>query len=270
LPFVDRFRNDRLTERGLNVSDILPLPAVQSKMTVPTMTFLPLSIQNTSYARYSRGDGSAAGYDSIGNAVDQVIAYIAGNPGRGYTHLYVPDIDSACHHFGIRGARVIEVVAQIDEQLQRLANQLGGRARIVVSADHGLIDVPVAHHMSLFHDDPLMQLLAVPPSGDARLPVFHLRDGAREPFAIRFHERFGHSMRLLSVDEAAAMHLFGPEAFTKIARGRFGDFVGIAIRNATLHYVPHQVAPVDKPREPYLAQHAGLSADEMRVPLVIA
>jgi hypothetical protein len=270
LPFVDRFANDRLTDRGLGVSDILPLPAVQTRMNVPTMTFLPISIQNTAYARYSRGDCPASGYDSIPNAIDQVAAYIATTNSRAYTHLYIPDVDTACHHHGTISPRVMEVVGQIDEQLQRLATMLTGRARMVISADHGLIDVPVAHHMSLFHDDPLMRLLEVPPSGDARLPVFHLKQGARDEFATRFHERFGHSMRLLSTDEAAEIHLFGPEPFSRIARGRFGDFIGIAIRNATLHYVPHRVAPVDKPREPYLAQHAGLSPDEMQVPLVIA
>jgi hypothetical protein len=235
------------------------------------MTFLPTPIVNTAYARYSRGDTPALPYDSIPHAVDQVIARVAGAAavGKTYTHLYIPDVDTRCHHRGIRDVSVNELMFQIDAEMARLATALTGRARIVVSADHGLIDVPVAHHMPLPSMDPLVKMLRAPPSGDARLPVFHVRDGHHEDFAGSFSERYGKSMALLRTEEADSMQLFGPGRMSPLARQRFGDFVGIAYRNATLHYVL-PAAPGASTRSPYLAQHAGLSPDEMEIPLIIA
>jgi hypothetical protein len=54
-----------------------------------------------------------------------------------------------------------------------------------------------------------------------------------------------------------------------IPRQRFGDYVGIARKPATMHYVPPDAlnAPV---KHPFVAQHGGLSPEEMQIPVVVA
>jgi hypothetical protein len=114
--------------------------------------------------------------------------------------------------------------------------------------------------------DPMLDMLLVPPSGDARMPIFHLRDGARDAFVEHFHQRFADRMALVGVDEAERLELFGPGALSPLARRRFGDFVAIPYRPATLSYHP----PHKPVGDLYLAVHAGLSPEEMRVPLCVA
>jgi hypothetical protein len=271
LPFTERFTNARLSDRGLKPEDVLPVAGFYSHLPRRQMTFLPAPIAHTPYAQYSRAYTTASGYESIPDAIDRTISYLRDQSEneKTYTHLYIPDVDTYCHHNGVQHPKVTELVMQLDAQLARLASALAGRARIVVSADHGLIDVPVENHMTLFHDDPLLKLLRVPPSGDARTPVFHVRDDQHKQFITRFEQRFGHSMILLPTNEADEMKIFGPQKLSPVSRQRFGDFIGIAYRPATLHWVPPRSATEAKPKSVYLAQHAGLSPDEMEVPLII-
>src|SRR5262249_23646049 len=106
-------------------------------------------------------------------------------------------------------------------------------------------------------------------SGDARLPLFHVRPGGHSEFAEQFERRYGSPLRLMNSLEAIALGLFGPCPLSAAARLHFRDFVGIALPPLTLHYVVP--APPDaRPHRVYLAQHAGLTSDEMEIPLLVA
>ena len=84
-------------------------------------------------------------------------------------------------------------------------------------------------------------------------------------FVASFTERFGESMFLLDSDRADAMRLFGPEAMPTNIRRRFGDFIAFPFVPATLAYLP----PEKQPGHVFFAVHAGLSPEEMQVPLCI-
>jgi hypothetical protein len=183
-----------------------------------------------------------------------------------YTYLYLHDIDTLCHHVGVEHDAVAPLVVGIDVELQRLADSLRGLARVVVTADHGLIDVERPNQTLLEASDPLIELLQVPPSGDARMPIFHVREGRHSAFQGQFNERFGDRMTLIGVDEAEKLHLFGPGLLSPTARGRFGDFIGVAYQPATISYHP----PGKPVGNLYVAVHAGLSPEEMLVPLAVA
>ncbi|MDQ3439127.1 MAG: hypothetical protein M3478_02115, partial [Planctomycetota bacterium] len=154
-------------------------------------------------------------------------------------------------------------------ELDRLFSALGGRARIVVSADHGLIDVLKSDQAFLTDADPMLAMLGVPPTGDARMPIFHVNSRQRDEFIDLFGERYGDRMILLKTTEAERLELFGPGKIAERVRPRFGDFVALPYRRATLAYAPVSV-PGAAPAAPYIGQHAGLSPEEMRVPLCVA
>ena len=135
----------------------------------------------------------------------------------------------------------------------------------MVTADHGLIDVEWPDQTLLEASDPLVERSAVPPSGDADADL-HVRDGRRAEFQRQFDDRFGDRMLLVSNDEAEKLRLFGPRTALASRAATLGDFVAIAYRPATISYHP----PGKPVGNRYLAVHAGLSPEEMLVPLVIA
>jgi hypothetical protein len=266
LPFAERFSSQSLTHRGIRANDVLPLPPICPRMTHAPLTLVPAYIANTTYNVYSRGGTTGLGYNSMAHAVDQIVSNVNAARGPTYAHLYLHDIDTLCHHIGASHPNIVPPVMKIDDELARLDEALEGRGRVVVCADHGLIDVPPADQTLLLGGDELLELLIVPPTGDARMPVFHVRDGRHGEFAELFRRRFGDRMYLLATSDAEEMELFGPGEFSAVARPRFGDFIAIAHRAATLAF-----HPPDRPLgRLYLSVHAGLSPDEMWVPLCVA
>src|SRR5258706_6023030 len=111
----------------------------------------------------------------------------------------------------------------------------------------------------------MLDTLLVPPTGDARMPVFHVKDGQKRAFAELFGQRYADRMVLLSIDQVEEMELLGPSPIAPLARRRFGDFIGFPYRATTLAFHP----PGKPPGELYLAVHGGLSPQEMKVPLCI-
>src|SRR4029078_1714708 len=134
------------------------------------------------------------------------------------------------------------------------------------SADHGLIDVLKSDQAFLTDGDPMLEMLRVPPTGDARMPIFHVLPEHREAFVDLFDERFGDRMILIETAQAERLEIFGPGKMAERVRPRFGDFIAIPFRRVTLPYAPVAV-PGAVPVAPYIGQHAGLSPEEMRVPL---
>ena len=269
LPMVERFSGTPLAQRELTPAELVPIVAYHGSLSSRPLTLLPSPIVDTAFAHYSRGNTAGFGYGSRDEAVERIAAFVRADPAPSYTHWYVPDVDSACHHDGVRAGTALELLAQLDAEITRLRQLLPPNARIVITADHGLLDVEAADHLPLPSDDPLLGHLVVPPSGDARMPIFHVRPGQRERFAAAFEQRFGHGIALIASEEAAALGMFGPPPLLPAARARFGDYVGIAYRPVTLHYVV-PIPPGSTPHRQYLALHGGLSHDEMEIPLIVA
>jgi hypothetical protein len=265
LPFAERMTHQPLALRGLTAQDVLPLPPVLPLMTRRAISLSPSYIANTVYNHYARGGTTGLPYKKIADASEQIVAYISAAAEPTFTYLYLDEIDTLCHHVGVAHEAVDARVVGIAAELDKLADALAGRARIVLTADHGLIDVPATDQTLLRAGDPLLELLLVPPSGDARMPIFHLRPGSADTFVEAFNERFGDRMFLLATEQADQMRLFGPEAMSTLARRRFGDFVAIPFKPATLAYLP----PEKQPGNVFYAVHAGLSPDEMEVPLCL-
>ena len=266
LPFKERFSGQPLVERGIRPQDALRLPPILPRMTHRALTVTPSNIANTTYNYFCRGGTAGVGYDTIPHAVDRIIEEIRNSTGPTYVHLYLPEIDTICHHLGVDHPDVVPKVMEIDRELGRLADSVSGRAKVVISADHGLIDVPRDDQLFLFPGDPLLDLLVVPPTGDARMPVFHVHPQARDEFARQFLARFNNRMHLITTDEAERMELFGPGPFSIHARSHFGDFIAFPYSAATLAFHGS-----DKPiANVFLAVHAGLSPQEMWVPLCVA
>jgi len=265
LPFVDRFGGKSLSDRGLKVEDVIPAAPLLPRMRHTPYSLTPSYISDTAYNRFARGGTGGEGYKTIPDAVRQVVEHVKTAAGPSYSHLYIPDIDTLCHHVGVAHDDVVPLVQHIDAELRRLADKLAGRARIIVSADHGLIDVPKRDQALLFAGDPLLELLEAPPSGDARMPIFHLKPGAADAFRQLFQDRFGEQFALIEPAEAERLHLFGPSPLAPAVRRRFGDFIAFPFRPATIGYHP----PDKPPGHLFLAVHGGLSPEEMWVPLSV-
>ena len=270
LPFIERMTSEPLTIRGLKVEDVLPLRPLTPLMKHRPLTVVPAPIANTMYNQFTRGGTDGLGYHTITHAVEQIINHVTAARQPTYTHLYLPEIDTLCHKLGVDHPNIVPLVMKIDAELSRLSSTLHDKfadgVRIVISADHGLIDVPKKDQALLLTGDPMLDLLLAPPSGDARMPIFHVRAGQHDAFRNQFTDRFADRMSLAPVEQVEAMQLLGPGRLSDAARPRFGDFIAFPFRPATVAFHP----PTKPLGDLYDAVHAGLSPQEMWVPVCVA
>ncbi len=263
LPFVERFSKRPMADFGGSIDQAFPIASLLPRFGHRPLVVTRDYIVGSSYSRYWSGDCDGVAYEGIANGVDRVVDRIDHARGPTYTHLYLNQLDALCHERGVGASDVATLFAEIDRELARLHQRLSGRARLVISSDHGHVDRQVAR--SIEHGDPLMELLDCPPSGEPRVPVFHVLPGRERDFHERFLDRHGDLFALLSIAELEELELLGPEPLSPRARAGFGDFIAIGPGANTLHY-----GPLKPHAHAQAGVHGGMTPDEMEIPLVLA
>jgi hypothetical protein len=261
LPYIERFSKRPLADLGIDVRRALPLPSWLPEFKHQPLCYMPAFITNSVYSNYFSGGRPQVPYEHLSSAVDAIATRIeqAGSPT--YAYLYVPFIDTAEHVHGPLAKQVRRVLSAVERDVARLTARLSGRARIIVTADHGLTHVE-EHAAHEIHDgDPLLDFLRLPPSGEPRVPSFYAHDGSTGAFAEAFRRRFGGTHALLTIDEVDELRLLGPEPLAPETRRRLGDFMAISATADAIVY---------KPDDAMLGYHGGLLPDEMRIPLILA
>jgi hypothetical protein len=266
LPFVERFSGRPLVDWGLTANDLWPFQPLLARLRHEPRAIHPASFCQSVFNLFARGGRDGAGYTSIASAVDQAIGRVVTAKAPTLTYLYLPELDTVCHRFGTDSPEVLALLTQLDAEMSRLAGAIAGRARLVISADHGHQNVSEADHLALCDGDPMLGMLVAPPSGEPRVPYFHVREGRRGDFVRLFEQSYGDRMALLSIDEADDLRLFGPMPLSATARRRIGDFMGLGVDPVTLIYYP----PGMPSNKNHKSHHAGLAPNEVRVPVILA
>ena len=267
LQFVKRGDGRLLTNFGVTAEHVFPYPSLASDIPRETLTVYPSRIAQSVYSEYASGGQPRRGYTSLRQAVDIILEADSVPTGPKYTYLYSPSIDIQAHAWGIHRQEVRAAVMELDREMERLAKALGGRGRIVLTADHGMLDIPEGGRHHIRRSDGLLADLRYPPSGDARVAYFHTRDGERDHVIERLRQRLGDGFFVLTREEVQRLQLFGPEEPEPLTKERLGDVVAISGGGEVVEYHPQGTVGKVKPER---SHHSGLTPDEMRIPLIIA
>jgi hypothetical protein len=257
LPFVERFSRRPLGEQGVAGAEMFRMPSLMARIERDVASFVPNEINDSAYSRYFAGGRPGQGYASLAEAVQAVAHRIRQAPRATYSYVYVPFVD---HSRGVFSDDALRALARVNAELATLAEGVPPGVRIVVSADHGQIDVSDADTCMLPDDDPLLELLRAAPSGDPRVPLFHVRPGRHGEFEAMFRDRFGERFALLTTDELASLRLLGP-TITEATRSLLGDYTAIPGTASVLRH---------RPESPMRGYHGGMTAAECRIPLIVA
>lgn len=257
LPFTNRFGGGPLQLPG---EAMWPLRPWMADSKVPSLVVTPREYIDSVFTNYLSGGQERWGYAEPEECVQLVRAHQAVHESS-FTYLYWPQFDSACHSFGCDAAQTIAVFRRLDLLAKQLSKGLCQGSKLIVSADHGLLDIEESAKYILREGEPILECLLTPPSGEPRNPVFHVKDGCMERFRHLFEEQFFESFELIESRKLQA--LLGGE-LRPVAKSRFGDFVGAALGPSVIHYRTGQ----DKRRPAFIGYHGGLTPEEMRIPLI--
>lgn len=267
LPFVTRADGRPLADLGVTTEETFPLPSLMKTMRRDTIALFPEQISESTYSVYFSGGRPRYGYRTLQEAIDVIVARVASADDPTYTYLYTPLVDNSGHRYGVGRPQVSTAMLELDREMERLASGLKGKGRLVLSADHGLLDAPASTRHRLIPSYDLMTALRFPPSGDARVLYFHLRNGADSETRQVIKQHLGQRFLLISVDEAEDLELFGPDSISSVTKSRLGDMIAISKGHDVIEYEP---AGIIGRVMLETSHHSGLTPSEMLVPLVLA
>ena len=267
LEYTARSDGRDLRDRGVDPDSAFPVRSIWTSIPRDVLLIVPKRIAGSVYSEYFAGGRETVGYSSVSDGVTKTIDHVNSAEGSTFTYLYVPRVDGIAHIHGITRPEVRHALTKVDSEIERLVLAIGSRARVVVTADHGLLDAPAPNRHTLRPTPDLRTLLRFAPSGDARVIYLHTWDWARERIRTYFERRFGDRFLLVDTDDALALGLFGPGEPSDESRSRFGDIVAISAGHDILEYA---VGPRAGGMVKLNSHHSGMTPDEMRIPMIVA
>lgn len=179
----------------------------------------------------------------------------------GLAYLYWGLVDAAGHQFGVTSRNWLRALREVDEAVRRLARQLPSGTLLLVTADHGMIDVPHEFRVDLAARPDLQPGITVL-AGEARFAQAYCEEGAGALVARRLTDAFGNRAWVRTRLQAIEAGWFGPVDDRVV--GRIGDVV-IAGREPFCFVDSRTTAPHELK---LIGQHGSLTDAEQLVPLL--
>lgn len=226
----------------------------------------PQAIADSPFNLYHSGRATVRGYKTLGELFDQAKAAIRDATEPSYTYAYYAELDTLAHIHGVGSPQVADQFAALDEAFGAFLAAIAGSDTLVLAcADHGFIDSPPERQIDLAQHPDLAAMLARPLCGERRVAYCYVRPEQASRFEAYVREVFGGCMDLFTGREMIEQGWYGPGKADPRLASRIGDYVLVMRENWTLlDWVEGEK------RYRQLGVHAGVSAEEMHVPLVIA
>ncbi|HWJ84302.1 MAG TPA: alkaline phosphatase family protein, partial [Cellulomonas sp.] len=204
-----------------------------------------------------------AAYRSAESLADRVDATVAALRRPGLAYLYWGDVDKAGHHHGWGSWQWGDALAELDSELARLARSVPRGTTILVTADHGMVDVDLSARWDVASSPELAAGVALV-AGEPRALHLHLEGGV-DPARVQatWTDVLGEHALVMTRDEAVAQGLFG--AVDDWVVPVVGDVVAAMTGRATVVDSRTQTpASLD-----LVGVHGSLTAHEMLVPCIV-
>lgn len=199
------------------------------------------------------------GADKWGERVAAVLASSQASPSL--TYMYDGDLDWTGHRYGVASEQWAQQLAMIDAGAEHVRDVLPDDVRLLVVADHGMVDCPGEDRVDV-DEHPDLRDGVVLLGGEARFRHVYCRAGAVEDVRATWSSLLGERAVVLTRDEAIAKGWFGE--LTSPVRPRLGDVVVASVGTTAI------MSSVDFSYEQSLiGMHGSLTPAEMLVPILV-
>ncbi|MFI5914973.1 alkaline phosphatase family protein [Dactylosporangium sp. NPDC051541] len=176
---------------------------------------------------------------------------------------YLPDVDRAGHDFGVATEQWHRAVTDADRLVGRLVDGLPPDSALIVTADHGQLNIPPDRRIDLDRDPRLTAGVAYV-AGEARVRYLHTRPGAQADVLTAWRAVLGDRAWVATREEAVASGWFGPVPESHLQR--IGDVVAVCRDRWVLMASAHEPPRLGN----MIAFHGSNTTAEMEIPLLIA
>jgi predicted AlkP superfamily pyrophosphatase or phosphodiesterase len=179
-------------------------------------------------------------------------------------YLYFPELDQRAHAFGVDSQKWREKLEDLDSAIYDLVADLPKNTGLIMTADHGVIDVPREKHIYLDTFSHLLSgLTAV--GGDPRVLFLYFKGLSHSDSsakALELNEAIGPGVRVLTKTEIIESGWYGE--VSDVAASRMPEVFVLAIGAWALYH-----RDFAKPKSlNMIGQHGSISTEEITVPLL--
>jgi hypothetical protein len=229
---------------------------------IEAITIGPERFRHTGFTRaVLRGAAYRAG-ETIGDRLEQARRSLDGSD-RALLYVYVPELDKVAHASGVESGEWTEALEELDAAVRSFSNTLRRDEGLLVTADHGVLDVPERGHLLIDRLPGLLQGVRHVGGEPRCLQLYCEPDADVVAVAERWRESEADRAWVATRDEAIAAGWFGE--VDDAVRARIGDVL-IAARKRIAYYDGR--SPQSLRGRGMVGQHGSLSAEESRVPLL--
>ena len=247
---------------GVDPGQVYPVSSLFSSVK-HDMVSVVRDIADTPYSNYWTGNHPYATYEKSDNGVKAVLERVDQVKGPAITYFYTSTVDWMAHEFGTDSPKTQNALKKLDVLLERLVKGLRGKAKLVLTADHGHLNGVVQR---IEPSDPLVNYLDHEPWGDMREMHFAVTPSKESAFETMFSDRFGDIVYLITTEELEELCLMGPGSITPTARRRIGTHIAISKGS---HAMKFMASSSTREHRIHRSHHSGLTPDEMLVPLIV-
>lgn len=199
------------------------------------------------------------GEKRLDDRVERAIVEARRTPGT-IVYLYAPELDSAGHRHGVASAEWAAALEAVDAAARRLHAGAGTGVGVILTADHGMVDVPRHRQIVMAEGD---ERLAAAASIAGEPRMLHLYAHPGEQASLIRAWRDEPTAWVFTREEAIAAGLFGATVSPVVAP-RIGDVL-VAARGRVAYYDGRLA---DTSAQSMVGQHGSLTSEERIVPLI--
>ena len=184
---------------------------------------------------------------------------LCNTPGKKFIYAYWNEPDYTMHRVGTVSAQTHDLVVSLEKKVQELASGLSDTL-LFITADHSHMDS--RKNYCILDYPEVMNCLVRLPSFEPRTLNLFVKEECLAAFPEIFRKAFGDDFLLLTREEVLAEKLFGPGEDRPGLKDMVGDFIALAVSDSSIFNTHFEARSI--------GGHAGLTAEEMRIPLIVA
>ena len=226
---------------------------------IPSRVVLPAPFEGSGLTEAAYGGARFCALRRHDDAARRLADELRAGPGLVYG--YIAALDTAAHVSGVNSPQWRSAAVKVDALLTRLVEALPPDAALLVTADHGGLNVPADARVDLDADPRLAAGLRVV-AGEPRVRYLHTVPGAADDVLATWRALLGERADVRSREEAVAAGMFGPVRPQHLAR--IGDVVVTCTQDLAVLATAHEPPEVAK----LVGFHGAATPAETAIPLI--
>lgn len=253
-------------DAGVDPQRWQPVPTIFEKLPaeIPATTVSLPKFADSAMTRAALRGSRFSGATSTHARVEQAVAALAETPSA-LVYLYWSELDKAGHAYGADSPQWERQLEELDAGMKRLAATAPADTLILLTADHGMVDIPRADRID-YSVIPELVAGVRHTAGEPRMVHLYLEPGAsseaRDQLMAAWLEHFQRKAWVLTREQAIAAGYFG--TVNESVRARIGDILILA-RESVAFY---DLRRVRLQAMDVVGQHGSITKAEREVPLL--